>query len=379
MPHLAEAQLADRIRSLQDVLKDLYADMLPKCDQLIGVGRGIAGFAAMWYIGSRVWGHIARAEAIDFYPLFRPFVFGFAILNFSLFIRLCNGVLEPTVTWTSQMVDNSNAAVSKLLSMKQDAIKKTDYWQMYVGQGGNGDRERWYKYYYGEQPEGFFKSVGHNIQFAFAKFQYNFRNSIKQWMSEVLKVLFEAAALCINTIRVFYMIILAMLGPLVLGLSVFDGFQHTFTVWLARYINVFLWLPVANILGSILGTIQENMLKEDLKQIASNGDTFFSATDTGYLIFMIIGIISYFTVPSIANYIVNAGGGNTLLYKTTSMMTGTAMKGVYVVNSGAGMVADSFGDGHNRMSRSMASFDNTSGYFDTGNSGHLRDKIKGNS
>lgn len=380
IPVLADAQVADKIRSLHDVLEDLYKDMMPKCDQLIGVGRGIAGFAAMWYIASRVWGHIARAEPIDFYPLFRPFVLGFAVLNFKLFILLVNGVLQPTVTGTSQMVDNSNAAVEKLLAMKQEAIKETDYWQMYVGQGGNGDRERWYKYYYGEKPEGFMKSVGHNIQFAFAKFQYNFRNSIKQWMSEVLKVLFEAAALCINTIRIFYMIILAMLGPLVLGLSVFDGFQHTFTVWLARYINVFLWLPVANILGSVLGTIQENMLKEDLKQIATNGDTFFSATDTGYLIFMIIGIISYFTVPSIANYIVNAGGGNTLLYKTTSIMTGTTMKGVYVVNSGVGMTMDAMGSSANQMRNSMASSGSSQGYFDNydnTSTGHLKDRLKG--
>ena len=107
-------------------------------------------------------------------------------------------------------------------------------------------------------------------------------------MSEVLKVLFEAAALCINTIRTFYLIVLAILGPLVFGLAVFDGFQHTLTVWLARYLNIFLWLPVANIFGGIMGKIQENMLKEDLHQIATNGDTFFSTTDTAYLIFMII-------------------------------------------------------------------------------------------
>lgn len=380
IPCIADAQVANKIRSLHEVLDQLYAEMIPKCGQLIGVGRGIAGFAAMWYIAARVWGHIARAEPVDFYPLFRPFVLGFAILYFPLVIQMINGVLKPIETGTSKMVDNSNAAVEKLLAMKQEAIKKTDYWQMYVGQDGNGDREKWYKYYYGEQSEGFLKSVGNNIQFAFAKFQYNFRNSIKQWMSEVLKVLFEAAALCINTIRIFYMIILAMLGPLVFGLAVFDGFQHTLTVWLARYINTVLWLPVANILGSILGTIQENMLKEDLKQIATNGDTFFSATDTGYLVFMIIGIISYFTVPSIANYIVNAGGGNALLYKTTSMMSGTTMKSVYVVNSGVGMTMDALGNAANRVSNSMASSGSSQGYFDNydnTSTGHLKDRLKG--
>lgn len=317
IPSIADAQVATRIRSLNDVLKTLYDDMMPLCRRLITVGRGIAGFAATWYIASRVWGHIARAEPIDFYPLFRPFVLGFAILIFPHVIGLMRGVMEPTVTATSAMVTDSDKAVAHLLAMKEEAIKKTAYWQMYVGPSGGGDREKWYRYHYGTKSEGFFKSIGNDIKFAFAKFSYNIRNSIKQWMSEVLKVLFEAAALCINTIRTFYLIILAILGPLVFGIAVFDGFQHSLTMWIARYINIFLWLPVANIFGSIMGKIQENMLKEDLNQIATNGDTFFSTTDTGYLVFMVIGIAGYFTVPSVANYIIHAGGGNALLSKVT--------------------------------------------------------------
>ena len=374
-PQLAEAQMAERIKSLHEVLEKLYNDMMPKCSQLIGVGRGIAGFAATWYIAARVWGHIARAEPVDFYPLFRPFILGFAIMIFPSVIAMINGVMNPTVTGTRQMVADADAAVSKLLEMKKEAIKKTTYWQMYVGEDGSGDRDKWYKYYHGDKSEGFLKSIGNDVRFAFAKFQYNFRNSIKQWMSEVLKVLFEAASLCINTIRTFYMIILAMLGPLVFGLAVFDGFQHTLTVWLARYLNVFLWLPIANIFGAVIATIQENMLKEDLQELATNGDTFFNATDTAYLIFMIIGIIGYFTVPSVANYIVNAGGGNALLYKVSNA-TSTATR------SGAGMAADALGGSYNKISNSMASAGGTQGYFgnyDNTSTGHLKDRIQGNS
>lgn len=369
LPNLLLAQgAAERIRSLHEVLDQLYNDLMPECSKLISIGRGIAGFAATWYIAARVWGHIARAEPVDFYPLFRPFVLGFAVLIFPSVIGIINGVMSPTATGTRQMVTDSEAAVAKLLEMKQEAIKNTAYWQMYVGPTGSGDRDKWYKYNYGDKSEGFFKSIGNDIKFAFAKFQYSFRNSIKQWMSEVLKVLFEAAALCINTIRTFYLVILALLGPLVFGLAVFDGFQHTVTVWLARYINVFLWLPVANIFGFVISKIQENMLKEDLKQIATNGDTFFSTTDTGYLIFMIIGIIGYFTVPSVANYIVHAGGGNTLMYKVTSMMS----SGTRVVTSNAmGMVTDARSAEYNRATSSMADYGLTSGYF--------KDKISGKS
>src|SRR6185369_11868153 len=146
MPKFSFSQsgFAGKIRSLQEVLEQLYDDMMPLCSQLIGVGRGIAGFAATWYIASRVWRHIANAEPIDFYPLFRPFVIGFAVLIFPSVISMINGIMKPTVTGTRAMVTDSDAAVAQLLKMKEDAIKRTAYWQMYVGTTGSGDRDKWY-------------------------------------------------------------------------------------------------------------------------------------------------------------------------------------------------------------------------------------------
>jgi conjugative transposon TraJ protein len=356
---------ADEIKSLQQVLEQLYTEMLPLCSKLIGVGRGIAGFAATWYIASRVWRHIANAEPIDFYPLFRPFVLGFAVIIFPAVIGMINGVMNPTVTGTAAMVDDSNKAIAVLLQKKEEAIKKTDVWKMYVGETGSGDRDKWYKYTHpGDEPddEGVFEGIGNDIKFAMAKASYNFRNSIKQWMSEVLRVLFEASSLCINTIRTFYLIVLAILGPLVFGIAVFDGFQHTLTVWIARYINIFLWLPVANIFGSIIGKIQENMLKIDIAQVQDYGDTFFSPTDTAYLIFMIIGIVGYFTVPSVANYIVHAGGGNTLLYKVTSLTSSSSRSIVNASSSGAGMISNSFGNGNPKAPGAASQGSGSTGY-----------------
>jgi conjugative transposon TraJ protein len=373
----AQAGSAGEIKSLHQVLEQLYEDMLPLCSRLIGVGRGIAGFAATWYIASRVWRHIVTAEPIDFYPLFRPFVIGFAVLIFPSVVSMINGVMKPTVTATASMVTNSDKAIAELLKMKEEAIRKTAYWQMYVGIDGSGDRDKWYQYNYGDQSEGWYEGISNDIKFAMAKFSYSVRNSIKQWMSEVLKVLFEAAALCINTLRTFYLIVLAVLGPLVFGLAVFDGFQHTITVWIARYLNIFLWLPVANLFGSIMGKIQENMLKLDLQQIGDAGDTFFSTTDTAYLIFMVIGIVGYFTVPSVANYIVHAGGGNTLLHKVTSLMSNSSQS---IVQGGTSMIRDVYGDAAAKISGSMASHGASGSYFRNGggsNDDYQKNKISG--
>lgn len=333
-PFFAYAQtFAGEIHSLQSVLDQLYTEMIPLCSQLIGVGRGLAGFAALWYISSRVWRSIANAEPVDFYPLLRPFAIGLAILLFPYLIALMNGVLKPTVTGTAAMLKNSNNAIAYLLKQKEAAIKETITWQIYGDEGTHG---KWYRYTY---PEGDEESgidlLTNGIKFLMAKTAYGIKNAIKQWMSEILQILYEAAALCINTIRTFYLIVLAILGPIVLGLSVFDGLQNTLTAWIARYINVFLWLPVANIFGSIIAKIQENMLRIDIEQVKLYGDTFFSAADTAYIIFLIIGIIGYFTVPSVANYIVHASGGNILLHKTSHVFVGTARSATSSMASGA--------------------------------------------
>lgn len=359
----------DNISGLQATLETVYNQMLPLCSQLIGAAQGIAGFAALWYIASRVWRQIAAAEPLDFYPLLRPFALGLAIMLFPTVIAVMNGVLQPVVSTTNNMVTDSNSAIATLLQQKENAEKQTTIWQMYVGADGEGDRDKWYKYTHPDDPndsnEGMIGSVGNDVKFAMAKAGYNFKNSIKEWMSEVLQVLYEAAALCINTIRTFQLIVLAILGPLVFGLAVFDGFQHTLTVWMARYINVFLWLPVANIFGSIIGKVQQNMLQLDIAQIQSTGDTFFSSTDVCYLIFLLIGIVGYFTVPSTANYIVHAGGGNTLVHKINSLVAGSSRS---VVSAG-GFAADALGNQRENTTQSFAVNSESEGYF--------KDKLKG--
>lgn len=383
--------MAENLSSLQNILTNLYDEMMPLCQRLMGVPRGIAGFAALFYIASRVWKHITNAEPIDFYPLFRPFVLGFAIAFFPMVMAMINGLLKPTVTGTAAMVEDSNKSIEVLLKMKAEAIKSTRAWQMYVGQNDQGDKEKWLKYTKGlpdDAPpvsEDIFESFGSDVSFAMAKASYKFRNSVKEWMSEILSVLFQAASLCINTLATFQRVVLTILGPLVFALAVFDGLQHTLSAWLAKYINVYLWLPVANIFGAIIGKIQEQMLKLDISQIGNTGDTFFSASDTGYLIFMIIGIVGYFTVPSVAGFVVNSGAAGAMTSKITSLAMAGASGGASVAAGAAGMGMKAAGaltdintyTGSNPMKNALAA--QKGGGSGSSSNQFMKDKLSGDS
>jgi len=345
---LAEGVASD-LHSLQGVLDNLYNQMMPLCRGMIDVSRGIAGFAALWYIAARVWKHLAAAEPIDFYPLLRPFAIGFCIIAFPLVLALINGILQPTVTATDQMVNNSNQVIQRMLKSEQTV----------AGEGavtaGNADPGKYDRYSYPNKTPG---AAGTSIADSYSG--WGFKNMIKKAVFELLNVLFEAAALCLDTIRTFKLIVLAILGPLCFGLSVFDGFQHTLKQWLARYINVFMWLPVANIFGAIIAKIQENMIL--LQQSGGASSPTFGDTNTAYLIFLVIGIVGYFAVPGIANYIVNVGG-HALLSRTSALAS-------MAVTYAGGAVMQNFSS-------------NSSSQVNSGNpaggSSFLQDKLSGSS
>ncbi|GHU66626.1 hypothetical protein FACS1894123_12350 [Bacteroidia bacterium] len=90
---------------------------------------------------------------------------------------------------------------------------------------------------------------------------YQLKKNVRNLFRELLEILFQAAALVIDTLRTFFLIVLAVLGPIAFAISVYDGFQSTLTAWISRYISVYLWLPVSDLFSSILAKIQVLMLQ----------------------------------------------------------------------------------------------------------------------
>ena len=223
------------------------------------------------------------------------------------------------------MVSSSNQAIATLL----DSEQKSEYLTQPGAGAPAADGDKWYQY--GQKDGASSGALGTNLPDQYSSSGWT--SMIKSAIAELLNVLFEAAALCIDTIRTFKLIVLAILGPLCFGLSIFDGFQHTLKQWIARYVNVFMWLPVANIFGAIIAKIQENIIR--LQDSGGLSGNTFGNENTLYLIFLVIGIVGYFTVPAVAGYIMNVGGhalfnktsalaSMAISYAATTILTGTA-------------------------------------------------------
>ena len=299
------SNVSDFIHGLQGVLENVYTSMLVYVDDLTAVGRSLAGFGALFYVTYRVWGHLVRTEAIDFFPLLRPFAIGLLLAFYPVFITVVNGILGTTVVGTNTLMAQTNAAITKVLT------EDSPEWQAYVGLDGSGNEKIWEEYS-NDASTGLFSGITNAIMFNLDRIYYMFRTALRLLLAQVLQLVYEAAALCINTLRTFELVLLAIMGPLAIGLSTFDGFRHVFVAWLGRYINVFLWLPVANIFSVMIGQLQVAMIQFDTNQTMANGSPSFGMTDTAYLIFLLIGAVGYFCVPSITNHIINvfpSGGG----------------------------------------------------------------------
>lgn len=346
LPVLAQAQSNQGVVTLHTVLQNVYDEMTPLCENLLQLSQAIGAIGVTFFIGYRVWKHIARAEPIDFFPLLRPFCM---ILLISLFpqavLPFINGVLKPSVTATADMVQHSNDAVNALL-IAEAAQVGVDTTSVVLSET-QGFKEDWDKY---AQPTStgtdsggsVWSAIGSGFKFIAGGLMNSFKFAFRLLMSVLLEILYYAASLCIDTLRTFHLIVLAILGPLAFAFSCYDGFQQSLTHWLGRYINIYLWLPIANLLGAILGKIQAEMLKMDLTNLQNGTAGFFSPTDLAYLIFLVIGIIGYTTVPGLANYIVHVHGPNPLMDKA-GKLAGMAVSAA--VTGGAGAAAGATGAG----------------------------------
>ncbi|EKC74495.1 conjugative transposon protein TraJ [human gut metagenome] len=138
-------------------------------------------------------------------------------------------------------------------------------------------------------------------------------HGIKSWFRELVRdffdLLFNAASLTVDTLRTFFLVVLSILGPLSFALSIYDGFQSTLTHWLSKYICVYLWLPIADLFSAVLAKIQNLMLQADIAAL-QDPNYIPDSGDGIYIIFLIIGIIGYFTIPTVAEWVVQAGGGS---------------------------------------------------------------------
>lgn len=321
--------------NLHEVLRSLYDDMMPLAGDMAQVAKGLAGLGALFYVALRVWQALSRAEPIDMYPLLRPFALGICIIFFpTVVLGSINAVLSPIVTGTNAILQNQVLDLNKLQRQKDrleyEALIRNPE-TTFLASDEEFDKKL---SELGWSPSDIGVMAGMYIDRA----SYRVDQAIKEWFRNLLEVLFQAAALVIDTIRTFFLIVLSILGPIAFAISVWDGFQSTLTQWFTRYVSVYLWLPVADLFSSMLARIQSLILEKDIEML-SDPSFIPDSSNTVYIIFMIIGIVGYFTIPTVTGWIIQAGGAGNFMRNINQ----TAQKAGNIAGAGAGSTAGNIG------------------------------------
>ena len=295
--------LAVNFDNLHQILQSLYTDMMPLCSQMTGVAKGLAGLGALFYVAYRVWQSLARAEPIDVFPLLRPFALGICIMFFpTIVLGTLNSILSPVVTGTHRILETQTFDMNEYRQQKDkleiEAMRRNPETAYLV------DKEAFDNKLDELGALDAIEACGMYVDRA----MYNMKKSVQNFFRELLELMFNAAALVVDTLRTFFLIVLSILGPISFAISCWDGFQASLSQWFVRYISIYLWLPVSDLFSSVLARIQTLMLQRDIEQL-SDPNFIPDSSNAVYITFLIIGIIGYFTIPTVSNWIVQAGGG----------------------------------------------------------------------
>jgi len=288
---------------------------------LVDMARAIGGIATFLYISKRIYVQLIADNPISMLPLLRPFALLLVITFWGPFINLLMVPTKGLTKLSEAVYVDKKQIVAERLRDKQNAILSTDLPSFYENQ----------------EKEAALWDKGINILLT----TYNivsgraFANQIDFYLMDgvrqLLESLFEAIVYLIAFLRTVFCVLLVIFGPLVFAISIFDGFSDTYLNWIARFIHVNLYLPIAMLVLSLTQEVLIYVLENEITQINSSVIYQPSLFFVSNLVVPVCGIAGLLMVPRIASWIVDAsdthsGGGHLFKTVATSAVTHRIMK-----------------------------------------------------
>lgn len=280
------------ITKVFDTLDDTVFDLL---DPIKDFAVVLAGIGVIIYLAKILMPIIERGESIDIYPLIRPICIGLVVTQFSVVTSLLDGTLSGIsngikTTYEEEKVETINFEEAKERGKKKLEAEKSENTKKKTLLGK-------LKTIIFEGPKGYFQQeIGEIIIYL----KYDLLFPLLAWLAEFIGGI---AYVIINLMSRFYILFLAIIGPVSLALSQFSPFQGSFGDWMSRYISVGLWPAMANMLRFMNNFVI-------VKMNTSFGDSF----DAALVMFFMLIMISYFylQIPEVSEYIVSGGGVGSL-------------------------------------------------------------------
>jgi len=297
--------------STEGVFTALHNNLLGWSNGVGSMVGGIVAIGGLVYIGSKVLPALAKGEAIDFYPLLRPFIIGIFCLYFSfLVVTPIHYVLSPVRHYTSalgnrvqqQHSSDFNRAVASLrtqIEEERDAIARAEREEL--------DRER-----------NRIGRMANAIGEWFAQVPSMIGTALTNWTTGLIHsavgIIYQIMIFVFKLLRIVFLIILNILGPIAFALAVFPKFQDNIINWLTKYISIYLWLPIVNLIVHVMHAASMVLVTSP----AFTNNFSIPALQWMSVIVKLVGICALLAVPAISSWIVQGGesGGATRGFST---------------------------------------------------------------
>jgi hypothetical protein len=311
------------------LFKDLFDKMSARVDDVGLIVSGIVGLGSLFYFAAKIWGKLASGEPLDILPLLRPAVIVFLCLEFqSVVITPTHYILSPLRTYTNKLVKDMQAG-------SKDRIKE-------LSDKAEQEREQAIK----EDPDrAWYEKIGDSISSIWA--------NIKEWLLNIILNIFSffkgAVYLIMNCLRIFFLIFLGMVGPIAFALSLFPGFEGSLTNWYAKYVSIWLWAPICNIVSVILSLVELQVVEV---MYSAAGTSSSLGMFVMLIVFYILGAYAYLSLPTLASWVVQGGASVLELapmlrgaHKAALLSGGASAAGSGSVAGRAGNIADRLSGG----------------------------------
>lgn len=308
----------DRI-SLHEMLETLLDDMQEMTSELLTV-MIVIGCLALLFEVSRLAVHALSdpGHGLHLERLVRPLLLLLLIVFFpSLVLAPLDGILGGVSSLTSSLVQKHAGEVEELVTERDDLeherlLENSE--TAYLVDEVSFDREI---EALGWSPSDLATMASMYME----RTAYRMKTNLRKSFVEILELLFDGAACLVDVLRCFLLCVLSLLGPLSLALSIFPVFSGSFSSWLARYVQVFLYLPLADIFSLMLSRLEGLLLEKDIEALQTGLEPVFGPASTLYILFLLMGTIGYLAVPYAATYVVRSGG----MQEMTSSMGARAL------------------------------------------------------
>ncbi len=299
------------------MLERVYDSIFERAEVFVSIACLIGAMGAIVMISTHIYGRMLDRKSIYLSEITRPLVIMAALILYTPLVKTVNLVLSPTLTASKALVNGEREVLDNVLKAMLDNDVKSGQDTAYGNAfGQDGDFDKYIEAQGLEDEAGWFGQarVGQYLSWRMESYAYQIRWAIRNALFWGLAFMYTAVVFCLSAIRTFTLSVLALVGPLALGFSLWKPFSSSFTSWLGRYIGVYLWLPVANIFGFLITTVMTEFNLVHLETVQAGGsNTALSSLDILYAIMLVTGIVGYIAVPSITAYVITASGASSLL------------------------------------------------------------------